>query len=113
MEANFVTGRTAQERPVARRQQLAQQMVLLLPGFCRWDSAMRDSETPHGKAGTRQVEMLYILRHDLTKPWWQTTTALANYFHIPRSVVTRVLAKLEQGNSSFARSTPTTIGRSR
>ena len=70
-------------------------MVLILPAFGRWASAIRDFETPYGKAGIRQLEVLYMLRHDLfdgTKP---TPTALAERFQIQRSVVTRILAKLE------------------
>jgi DNA-binding MarR family transcriptional regulator len=80
-----------------RREQLAQRMVLVLPGFGRWASAMRDFETPYGKAGIRQLEVLYILRHDFFDPSQQTATMLADYFQIQRSVVTRVLAKLEHG----------------
>src|SRR4051812_42603573 len=70
-------------------------MVLVLPGFGRWASAMRDFETPYGKAGIRQLEVLYMLRHDLLDHAKPTATALADLFDIQRSVVTRILTKLE------------------
>lgn len=79
----------------ARRGRLAQQMVLLLPGFGRWAGRIRDFETPYGKAGYRQIEALYVLRHNLLDPSIPPATALAEAFHIQRSVVTRVLARLE------------------
>jgi DNA-binding MarR family transcriptional regulator len=88
---------TSQGEFATRRNHIAQQMVLVLPGFGRWASAMRDFETPYGKAGIRQLEVLYILRHDLVDRSHQTATMLAHHFQIQRSVVTRVLAKLEQG----------------
>jgi DNA-binding MarR family transcriptional regulator len=79
----------------ARRGQLAQQMVLVLPGFGRWASEIRDFETPYGRAGLWQLEALYMLRHELLDPAIPPATALAERFRIQRSVVTRVLAKLE------------------
>jgi DNA-binding MarR family transcriptional regulator len=88
---------TSHHALMIRRELLAQQLVLVLPGFGRWASAMRDFETPYGKAGIRQLEVLYILRHDFVDPSQQTATMLADYFQIQRSVVTRVLAKLEHG----------------
>jgi DNA-binding MarR family transcriptional regulator len=72
-------------------------MVLILPAFGRWASAMRDFETPYGKAGIRQLEVLYVLRHDLLDPTVPTATAMAEIFQIQRSVLTRILAKLEAG----------------
>lgn len=72
-------------------------MVLVLPAFGRWASAMRDFETPYGKAGIRQLEVLYMLRHGLLDGDKPTATELAESFHIQRSVVTRILAKLESG----------------
>jgi DNA-binding MarR family transcriptional regulator len=87
-----------------RRGQLAQQMVLLLPGFGRWAGRIRDFETPYGKAGLRQVEALYMLRHRLLDPAVPPATALAENFQIQRSVVTRVLARLE--SSGYIRRTP-------
>lgn len=78
-----------------RKARLAQQLVLLLPGFGRWASRIRDFETPYGSAGIRQLEVLYMLRHDLLDPETPTATALADRFGIQRSVVTRILKKLE------------------
>jgi DNA-binding MarR family transcriptional regulator len=78
-----------------RRGHLAQQLVLVLPGFGRWASQIRDFETPYGRAGLRQLEALYMLRHELLDPALPPATGLADYFQIQRSVVTRVLAKLE------------------
>lgn len=80
-----------------RSRRLAQRMVLVLPGFGRWASAMRDFETPYGKAGIRQLEVLYHLRHNLLDPSKPNATELADRFQIQRSVVTRVLARLEAG----------------
>lgn len=74
---------------------LARDMVLVLPGFGRWASAIRDFETPYGSAGIRQLEVLYALRHNLLDPSIPPATALAENFQIQRSVVTRILAKLE------------------
>jgi DNA-binding MarR family transcriptional regulator len=70
-------------------------MVLTLPGFGLWAAAIRDFETPYGSAGIRQLEVLYMLRHELLPPTKPTATALAERFGIQRSVVTRILAKLE------------------
>jgi DNA-binding MarR family transcriptional regulator len=56
---------------------------------------MRDFETPYGKAGIRQLEVLYMLRHGLLDSSKPAATALAERFQIQRSVVTRILAKLE------------------
>ena len=81
----------------ARRERLSQRMVLVLPGFGRWASAMRDFETPYGKAGIRQLEVLYVLRHDYLDRSVPTATAIAEFFQIQRSVLTKILAKLEAG----------------
>lgn len=70
-------------------------MVLILPAFGRWASTIRDFETPYGKAGIRQLEVLYMLRHQILDSATPTATALADYFQIQRSVVTRILMKLE------------------
>jgi DNA-binding MarR family transcriptional regulator len=78
-----------------RRERLAQMMVLILPAFGRWASTIRDFETPYGKAGIRQLEVLYMLRHNMLNTATPTATALADYFQIQRSVLTRILAKLE------------------
>lgn len=80
-----------------RRMRLSQQMVLVLPAFGQWASAMRDFETPYGKAGIRQLEVLYLLRHNLLVSPTPTATDLAAYFQVQRSVLTRILAKLEAG----------------
>ena len=83
------------ETLTARRERIAQLMVLILPAFGRWASAIRDFETPYGKAGIRQLEVLYMLRHNLLDSSTPTATALAERFQIQRSVVTRILTKLE------------------
>jgi DNA-binding MarR family transcriptional regulator len=92
-----VTQNAADERLAARRERVSQLMVLILPAFGRWASTMRDFETPYGKAGIRQLEVLYVLRHDLLDPALPTATALADCFQIQRSVLTRILAKLGAG----------------
>jgi DNA-binding MarR family transcriptional regulator len=78
-----------------RKALLAQKMVLVLPGFGRWASKIRDFETPYGSAGIRQLEVLYALRHALLDPNTPVATALADKFQIQHSVVTRILKKLE------------------
>ncbi len=80
---------------VARRGLLVQRMVFVLPGFGRWASTIREFETPYGHAGIRQLEVLYILRHDLLKKEEISATSLATHLQIQRSVVTRILMKLE------------------
>jgi DNA-binding MarR family transcriptional regulator len=85
---------TADER-ARRKALLAQKMVLVLPGFGRWASKIRDFESPYGSAGIRQLEVLYMLRHDLLDPEIPAATALADKFQIQHSVVTRILKKLE------------------
>jgi DNA-binding MarR family transcriptional regulator len=92
-----VTENASADALVSRRARLPRLMVLVLPGFGRWASAMRDFETPYGKAGIRQLEVLYVLRHELLDPTVPTATALAEHFQIQRSVLTRILAKLEAG----------------
>jgi DNA-binding MarR family transcriptional regulator len=79
-------------------------MVLVLPGFGRWASRIRDFETPHGSAGIRQLEVLYMLRHRLLDPEMAFATAIAERFGIQRSVVTRILSKLE--NAGYIVRTP-------
>lgn len=86
----------ARRDEIARRKALlAQRMVLVLPGFGRWASKIRDFETPYGSAGIRQLEVLYALRHNLLDPETPAATALADRFQIQHSVVTRILKKLE------------------
>ena len=77
----------------SRRERLSQLMVLILPGFGRWASTMRDFETPYGKAGIRQLEVLYMLRHDLLDPTVPAIQALPSgrRFHVEHGVLTRLL----------------------
>lgn len=89
------TAKASGEELAVRRRRLAQRMVLVLPGFGAWASAIRDFETPYGSAGIRQLEVLYMLRHELLDASTPTATALAQRFGIQRSVVTRILSKLE------------------
>jgi DNA-binding MarR family transcriptional regulator len=78
-----------------RKKQIAQQLVLVLPGFGHWAGKIRDFETPYGRAGIRQLEVLYMLRHNLLDPGTPTATALAERLQTQRSVITRILKKLE------------------
>jgi DNA-binding MarR family transcriptional regulator len=75
--------------------QLASLMVTSLPKFGRWAEAIRDYETPWGKVGYRQLELLWCIRHHLAAEGDPTPSALAGYYDIQPSVITRVLARLE------------------
>ncbi|HWV24382.1 MAG TPA: MarR family transcriptional regulator [Thermomicrobiales bacterium] len=81
----------------ARQKRLSQLMVLILPDFGRWINQIRDFQTPYGKAGIRQLDVLYHLRHGLLENSNPTSTEMAQHFQIQRSVLTRIVAKLESG----------------
>lgn len=93
------------------RRALARQMVNILPGFGHWANGIRDFRTPYGKLGTRQVAILWILRHDIIPADRLSPTRIAEFHHIQPSVITRALAKLEEGG--FIERTLDTIDRRR
>jgi len=76
--------------------QLANELVLTLPSFDRWTSSIWDSETPFGRVGHRQVQILYRLRYPIYMNGLPATaSSLAELFSVRKSVVTRWLAGLE------------------
>lgn len=73
---------------------LANKIVTRMPSFGSWSSAINEFQTPFGKVGYRQLQLLWAIRNDKV-PEGATASAMANLFQIQPSVVTRVLAKLE------------------
>lgn len=72
-------------------------MVTTLPGFGHWANGIRDFQTPYGRLGTRQVAILWLLRYEVIPPERLSPTRIAEFHHVQPSVVTRALAKLEEG----------------
>lgn len=72
-------------------------MVNILPIFGHWASGIRDFQTPFGRLGSRQVAILWLLRHDIIPVERLSPTRIAEFHHVQPSVVTRALAKLEEG----------------
>jgi DNA-binding MarR family transcriptional regulator len=68
-----------------------------MPQFGTWAAAINEYETPFGKVGYRQLELLWAMRHDLFNGARVTPSAVAAYFQVQPSVVTRIIAKLETG----------------
>lgn len=81
----------------ASRRALARQMAIILPTFGHWASGIRDFETPYGRLGARQVAILWLLRHEDIPADRLSPTRIAEFHHVQPSVVTRALAKLEEG----------------
>jgi len=72
-------------------------MVNILPTFGHWASGIRDFQTPYGRLGSRQVAILWLLRHDVIPADRLSPTRIAEFHHVQPSVVTRALARLEDG----------------
>lgn len=79
---------------IADRHLLADQIVTKMPSFGSWATAINEFETPFGKVGYRQLQLLWVIRHDHIGEE-ATASGMATLFQIQPSVVTRVLAKLE------------------
>lgn len=77
------------------REHLAAQMANTLPQFGVWATSIRDFETPYGKIGIRQVEVLYALRKQRLGTGSVSPSLLSEYFHVQPSAITRVLNRLE------------------
>lgn len=78
------------------REQLALQMVQILPGFGSWASGIRNFETPLGRIGMRQLSILYVMRYPDPREEDPTPRFLAQKFDVQPSVITRALARLEE-----------------
>jgi len=70
-------------------------MVHTLPSFGIWATTIRDFETPYGKVGLRQAEVLYALRYGLVSCGPVSPSMLSEHFHVQPSAITRVLNRLE------------------
>ncbi|MGC4191305.1 MAG: MarR family transcriptional regulator [Thermomicrobiales bacterium] len=77
------------------RDRLASRMVQILPSFGVWATTIRDFETPYGKIGLRQAEVLYALRHGLVSEGPVSPSMLSEHFCVQPSAITRVLNRLE------------------
>lgn len=89
------------------RVQLASRMVQTLPSFGVWATTIRDFETPYGKIGLRQAEVLYALRYNLVSTGPVSPSLLAEYFCVQPSAITRVLNRLEASDYVERRVDPT------
>lgn len=76
---------------------LAYSMLTSLPKYGHWAESVREFQTPYGAIGYRQAAILWVLRHNLLPPDEMTPTGFAHLHRVQPSVVTRALAKLEQG----------------
>jgi MarR family transcriptional regulator for hemolysin len=86
---------TPEDANAALREQLAARMAYTLPQFGVWATTIRDFETPYGKIGIRQVEVLYALRKQQLGAGSVSPSQLSEYFHVQPSAITRVLNRLE------------------
>ncbi len=77
------------------RRDVASRIVTGMPKFGSWAAAINEYETPFGRIGYRQLELLWAMRHDLFAENRATPSAVAAYFQVQPSVVTRIIAKLE------------------
>jgi DNA-binding MarR family transcriptional regulator len=80
-----------------RQIELARQMITVLPKFGSWTRSIRDFTTPYGKLGFRQLAILWALRYQDIPPDQLSPTSLARFHRVRPSVVTRALARLEEG----------------
>ncbi len=81
--------------PDSIRRQTATQIITGLPVFGGWVNAISEYDTPHGRAGARQMEVLWAIRHNLIPGSPVTASSITTFLNVQPSVVTRVLAKLE------------------
>lgn len=80
-----------------RQVELARQILTVLPQFGGWATAIRDFQTPYGKLGFRQLAILWAIRYKLIPEDELSPTSLARYQDVRPSVITRALARLEEG----------------
>ena len=92
-----MAGSATDTRQLDGRTQLAEMMVQTLPAFGEWATAVRDFETPQGKIGYRQLEVLYALRYHLISPDDVSPSQMAEHYRVQPSAITRVLNRLEAG----------------
>lgn len=80
-----------------KRVELARRIVTDLPKFGAWATGIRDFETPYGKLGFRQLAILWALRYRLIPDDDLSPGSLAQQQNVRPSVITRALARLEEG----------------
>jgi DNA-binding MarR family transcriptional regulator len=80
-----------------RQLELARQIITILPQFGNWATAIRDFETPYGKLGYRQRAILWAIRYELIPEKDLSPGSLARQQNVRPSVITRALARLEEG----------------
>lgn len=97
--------------PHPERLALANRMLHVLPRFASLVDALKEYDTPHGRMGIRQLSVLYALRYQVVPLENVSPSALAELFAIKPSVITRVLAKLEE-NGMIVRRPNQSDGRS-
>jgi DNA-binding MarR family transcriptional regulator len=79
------------------RIELARQIITVLPKYGVWARSIRDFTTPYGKLGFRQLSILWSLRYQDIPPDELSPSSLARFHRVRPSVVTRALARLEEG----------------
>ncbi|CAN5328857.1 hypothetical protein BH09CHL1_BH09CHL1_24730 [soil metagenome] len=97
--------------PISERLVLANQMLHVLPRFAALVDALKEYDTPHGRMGIRQLSVLYALRYELIPIENVSPSLIADFYSIKPSVITRVLAKLEE-NGMIVRRPNQSDGRS-
>lgn len=97
--------------PKSERLELANQMLHVLPRFASLVDALKEYDTPHGRMGIRQLSVLYALRYQAIPIDNVSPSLIAEFFSVKPSVITRVLAKLEE-NGMIVRRPNQSDGRS-
>lgn len=97
--------------PNSERVVLANQMLHVLPRFAALVDALKEYDTPHGRMGIRQLSVLYALRYQLIPIDNVSPSLIADFYSVKPSVITRVLAKLEE-NGMIVRRPNQSDGRS-
>jgi DNA-binding MarR family transcriptional regulator len=95
----------------SERLDLANQMLHVLPRFASLVDALKEYDTPHGRMGIRQLSVLYALRYQAIPIDSVSPSIIADFFSVKPSVITRVLAKLEE-NGMIVRRPNQSDGRS-
>ncbi|MGH2551106.1 MAG: MarR family winged helix-turn-helix transcriptional regulator [Thermomicrobiales bacterium] len=95
----------------SERLALADQMLHVLPRFAALVDALKEYDTPHGRMGIRQLSVLYALRYQVIPINNVSPSLIADFFSVKPSVITRVLAKLEE-NGMIVRRPNESDGRS-
>lgn len=71
-------------------------MMRVVTDLSRWINAIRDVEMPDGKIGYRQLHVLFLLRREVIPAERATPGALVEYLGVRPSVITGLVARLEE-----------------